>query len=315
MAKIAVVIPAYKVADHILAVVREIGKEVDFIFVVDDACPQKSGQVVKKSIKDKRVTVITHGQNMGVGGAVVSGYRAALEVGADIVVKLDGDGQMDASKISDLVEPIIAGKADYTKGNRFDSITGLRAMPGIRIFGNGALSLMTKVSTGYWNVTDPTNGFTAIHADLLRGITLEMLSKRFFFESDLLFRLSLARAVVWDVPMESRYGNEKSNLRISRAVFEFTWKHGINFHKRLFYNYYLREMSAASIELPIGIVMSWFGLIFGIVKFNESLETGMPATAGTVMLSAVPLILGIQFVLAFLSNDIASVPKRVRHKG
>ncbi len=315
MTKIAAVIPAYKVADHIVKVVSEIGKDVDFIFVIDDACPQKSGQLVKKKIKDKRVTVITHSQNQGVGGAVVSGYRAALDAGADIIVKIDGDGQMDATKIHELIDPIVEGKADYTKANRFDSITGLRQMPGIRIFGNGALSLMTKVSTGYWNVTDPTNGFTAIHADMLRGITLEMLSKRFFFESDLLFRLSLARAVVWDIPMESRYGTEKSNLSISRAVFEFTWKHGVNFHKRLFYNYYLREMSAASIELPIGIVMSWFGLIFGIVKFNESVATGMPATAGTVMLSAVPLILGIQFVLAFLSNDIASVPKRVRHKG
>ena len=315
MTKIAAVIPAYKVADHIVKVVSEIGKDVDLIFVIDDACPQKSGQLVKKKIKDKRVTVITHSQNQGVGGAVVSGYRAALEAGADIIVKIDGDGQMDATKIHELTDPIVEGKADYTKGNRFDSITGLRQMPGIRIFGNGALSLMTKVSTGYWNVTDPTNGFTAIHADMLRGITLEMLSKRFFFESDLLFRLSLARAVVWDIPMESRYGTEKSNLSISRAVFEFTWKHGVNFHKRLFYNYYLREMSAASIELPIGILMSWFGLIFGIVKFNESVATGMPATAGTVMLSAVPLILGIQFVLAFLSNDIASVPKRVRHKG
>jgi len=315
VAKIAVVIPAYKVADHIVQVVCEIGKDVDLIFVIDDACPQKSGQLVKKTIKDKRVSVITHAENQGVGAAVVSGYRAALKAGADVIVKIDGDGQMDSTKISDLTEPIIAGKADYTKGNRFDSITGLRAMPGIRIFGNGALSLMTKVSTGYWNVTDPTNGFTAIHGDVLRGITLEMLSKRFFFESDLLFRLSLARAVVWDIPMESRYGNEKSNLKISRAIFEFTWKHGVNFHKRLFYNYYLREMSAASIELPIGIAMSWFGLIFGIIKFNESVATGMPATAGTVMLSAVPLILGIQFVLAFLSNDIASVPKRVRHKG
>jgi len=315
MTKIAAVIPAYKVADHIVKVVSEIGKDVDFIFVIDDACPQKSGQLVKKKIKDKRVTVITHSQNQGVGGAVVSGYRAALEAGADIIVKIDGDGQMDATKIHELIDPIVEGKADYTKGNRFDSITGLRQMPGIRIFGNGALSLMTKVSTGYWNVTDPTNGFTAIHADMLRGITLEMLSKRYFFESDLLFRLSLSRAVVWDIPMESRYGTEKSNLSISRAVFEFTWKHGVNFHKRLFYNYYLREMSAASIELPIGILMSWFGLIFGIVKFNESVATGMPATAGTVMLSAVPLILGIQFVLAFLSNDIASVPKRVRHKG
>jgi hypothetical protein len=222
---------------------------------------------------------------------------------------------MDPALIKDLVFPIVEGRADYTKGNRFDSITGLRQMPGIRIFGNGALSLMTKISTGYWNVTDPTNGFTAIHREVLSGIDLEMLSKRFFFESDLLFRLSLSRAVVWDIPMESRYGTEKSNLKISRALFEFTFKHGVNFHKRLFYNYYLREMSAASIELPLGVLMSWWGFLFGIAKYVESLESGTPATAGTVMLSAVPLILGIQLILAFVSYDIASVPKRVRHKG
>jgi glycosyltransferase involved in cell wall biosynthesis len=283
--------------------------------VIDDACPEGSGKLVSSKIKDKRVRVITHSSNQGVGGAVISGYRAALKDGADVIVKLDGDGQMDPALIKDLVFPIVEGKADYTKGNRFDSITGLRQMPGIRIFGNGALSLMTKISTGYWNVTDPTNGFTAIHREMLAGIDLEMLSKRFFFESDLLFRLSLARAVVWDIPMESRYGTEKSNLKISRALFEFTFKHGVNFHKRLFYNYYLREMSAASIELPLGILMSWWGLLFGIAKYVESLESGTPATAGTVMLSAVPLILGIQLILAFVSYDIASVPKRVRHKG
>lgn len=315
MAKIAVVIPAYKVSNHIIEVVTEIGKDVDAIYVVDDACPEESGKLVSSKIKDKRVRVITHSSNQGVGGAVISGYKAALKDGADVIVKLDGDGQMDPALIKDLVFPIVEGKADYTKGNRFDSITGLRQMPGIRIFGNGALSLMTKISTGYWNVTDPTNGFTAIHSEVLAGIDMEMLSKRFFFESDLLFRLSLARAVVWDIPMESRYGTEKSNLKISRALFEFTFKHGVNFHKRLFYNYYLREMSAASIELPLGILMSWWGLLFGIAKYVESLESGTPATAGTVMLSAVPLILGIQLILAFVSYDIASVPKRVRHKG
>lgn len=315
MAKIAVVIPAYKVSNHIIEVVSEIGKDVDAIYVVDDACPEESGKLVSSKIKDKRVRVITHSSNQGVGGAVISGYKAALKDGADVIVKLDGDGQMDPALIKDLVFPIVEGKADYTKGNRFDSITGLRQMPGIRIFGNGALSLMTKISTGYWNVTDPTNGFTAIHREVLAGIDMEMLSKRFFFESDLLFRLSLARAVVWDIPMESRYGTEKSNLKISRALFEFTFKHGVNFHKRLFYNYYLREMSAASIELPLGILMSWWGLLFGIAKYVESLESGTPATAGTVMLSAVPLILGIQLILAFVSYDIASVPKRVRHKG
>lgn len=315
MAKIAVVIPAYKVSNHIIEVVSEIGKDVDAIYVVDDACPEGSGKLVSSKIKDKRVRVITHSENQGVGGAVISGYRAALKDGADVIVKLDGDGQMDPALIKDLVFPIVEGRADYTKGNRFDSITGLRQMPGIRIFGNGALSLMTKISTGYWNVTDPTNGFTAIHREVLSGIDLEMLSKRFFFESDLLFRLSLSRAVVWDIPMESRYGTEKSNLKISRALFEFTFKHGVNFHKRLFYNYYLREMSAASIELPLGVLMSWWGFLFGIAKYVESLESGTPATAGTVMLSAVPLILGIQLILAFVSYDIASVPKRVRHKG
>lgn len=315
MAKIAVVIPAYRVSNHILDVVQEIGKDVDAIYVIDDACPENSGKLVSSKIKDKRVQVISHSTNQGVGGAVISGYKAAIKDGADVIVKLDGDGQMDPALIKELVSPILDGKADYTKGNRFDSITGLRQMPGIRIFGNGALSLMTKISTGYWNVTDPTNGFTAIHREVLSGIDLDMLSKRFFFESDLLFRLSLAKAVVWDIPMESRYGTEKSNLKISRALFEFTFKHGINFHKRLFYNYYLREMSAASIELPFGILMSWWGLLFGIAKYAESLESGTPATAGTVMLSAVPLILGFQLILAFISHDIASVPKRVRHKG
>lgn len=311
---IAVVIPAYRVAAHVLEVIAEIGPEVSQIFVVDDACPEGSGELVSAKCADKRVVALTHSENQGVGGAVVTGYRAALEAGADIVVKVDGDGQMDPAMITDLVQPIVDGNADYTKGNRFDSLVGLREMPGIRVLGNGVLSLMSKISSGYWNITDPTNGFTAIHRDVLKAMPLDMLSKRFFFESDVLYRLSVMRAVVWDVPMEARYGNEKSNLSVLKALFEFPGKHFARFHKRLFYNYYLRDMSAASLELPLGAALGWFGFIFGVTKFAESVESGMPATAGTVMLSAVPLILGFQLVLAFLSYDIASVPKRVKHK-
>jgi glycosyltransferase involved in cell wall biosynthesis len=311
---IAVVIPAYRVTAHILDVIAEIGKEVSQIFVVDDACPEGSGALVSEKCKDKRVAVLTHSENQGVGGAVVTGYRAALEAGADIVVKVDGDGQMDPAMITDLIQPIVDGNADYTKGNRFDSLVGLREMPGIRVLGNGVLSFMSKVSSGYWNVTDPTNGFTAIHRDVLKALPLDMISKRFFFESDMLFRLSILRAVVWDVPMEARYGNEKSNLSVLKALFEFPGKHFVRFHKRLFYNYYLRDMSAASLELPLGAALGWFGFIFGITKFAESVQTQVAATAGTVMLSAVPVILGFQLVLAFLSHDIASVPKRVKHK-
>ncbi len=307
--QIAVVVPAYKVRAHILEVLTKIGPEVSAIYVVDDACPEGSGKLVAEQVSDPRVRVITNDKNLGVGGAVCVGYEAALKAGADVVVKLDGDGQMNPAQISTLVEPILSGKADYTKGNRFASISGLSQMPNIRVLGNGGLSLMTKLSSGYWNVTDPTNGFTAIHKSVLACLPLEMLSKRFFFESDMLFRLNLMKAVVVDVPMDSQYGEEKSNLNVFRAAIEFSWKHFVNFHKRLFYNYYLRDMSAASLELPIGTALFWFGLIFGMIRWNLSIVSGHPATAGTVMLSSVSLIIGLQLILAFVNYDVVQVPR------
>jgi glycosyltransferase involved in cell wall biosynthesis len=312
---IAVVVPAYKVTNHVVETLKEIGQEVSYIFVVDDACPDGSGKLVQSELNESRIKVIFHDENQGVGGAMVTGYKAALETDAEIIVKLDGDGQMDPAQIKDLIAPIVSGRADYTKGDRLDSLTGLVQMPSIRLIGNAGLSLLTKISTGYWNITDPTNGFTAIHRDVLKVLPLGMLSKRFFFESDILFRLSLYKAVVWDVPMQARYGTEKSNLSIVRALWEFPWKHFKNFHKRLFYNYYLRDVSAASIELPLGFVLWWFGLISGIVSYNQSMATGVAATTGTVMISVVPLILGFQLLLAFVSHDVSSVPNRAKHKG
>ena len=306
---IAVVIPAYRVRSHILEVLAGIGEEVSNVFVVDDACPEGSGKLVETQNMDKRVRVLFHEVNQGVGGAVVTGYRAALAAGSDVVVKLDGDGQMDTSEIRHLVAPILAGKADYSKGNRFASLTGLHEMPGIRILGNGALSFLTKLSTGYWNITDPTNGFTAVSRSALELLPLDMIAKRFFFESDMLFRLSLVRAVVWDLPMKAKYGAEKSNLNLLKAFFEFGWKHCVNYHKRLFYNYYLRDMSAASLELPLGWALITFGFVFGLLKWAESISTGITATAGTVMIPSVSIITGLQLVLAWINFDVAQVPK------
>jgi glycosyltransferase involved in cell wall biosynthesis len=312
---IALVIPAYRVKAQIIGVLAGIGPEVTHIFVIDDACPEGSGKHVESQTKDKRVKVLFHGVNLGVGGAVVTGYKAALAARADVVVKIDGDGQMDASEIRHLVSPILAGQADYSKGNRFASLTGLEVMPGIRILGNGALSLLTKLSTGYWNVTDPTNGFTAVSRTVLELLPLDMIAKRFFFESDMLFRLSLVRAVVWDVPMKAKYGAEKSNLNVLKAFFEFGWKHCVNYHKRLFYNYYLRDMSAASLELPLGWALMIFGVIFGSVEWAESIGTGIAATAGTVMIPSVSVITGLQLVLAWVNYDVAQVPKHPITKG
>ncbi len=306
--------PSYKVRNHILNVISQIGPEVSRIFVVDDACPEGSGTFVQSNCQDGRVSVIRNPENQGVGGAVMTGYKAALDGGMDIIVKIDGDGQMDPALIPDFVAPITAGEADYTKGNRFFDLEEVRAMPSVRLFGNAVLSLLTKLSSGYWNLFDPTNGYTAIHTDVARHLPFSKISRRYFFETDVLFRLNTLRAVVVDIPMDAKYGDEVSNLKISRIVGEFLFKHLRNFLKRLFYNYYLRDLSLASIELPIGLLLLLFGIGFGSFHWIESAHAGLPTPAGTVMLAAMPMLMGLQLVLAFLGYDIASVPRRPLHR-
>lgn len=312
--RIAVVIPSYKVRTHILAVIGLIGPEVSRIFVVDDQCPEASGRYVEEHCTDARVVVVFNEENLGVGGAVMVGYRAAIRDGMDIIVKIDGDGQMDPRFIPDFVAPIAAGEADYTKGNRFYDLEEIGSMPKSRLIGNAGLSFLTKLSSGYWNVFDPTNGYTAIHRDVARHLPLAKISRRYFFETDMLFRLNTLRAVVVDIPMDAKYGEEVSNLRIRRVVAEFAVKNLRNFLKRVFYNYYLRDMSLASIELPIGLLMIAFGAGFGSYAWVRSSLSGLAASPGTVMLSALPVIVGLQLVLAFLSEDIRSVPTRPFHR-
>lgn len=311
---IAVVIPCYRVKRHILGVIAGIGSEVGSIYVVDDACPEGSGAFVTENCADKRVTVIRHDKNLGVGGAVMTGYQAAIAAGAEVIVKVDGDGQMDARLIPNFIVPILAGEADYTKGNRFFDLEQLRTMPPMRLFGNAVLSLMNKVSSGYWDIFDPTNGFTAIHADAARHLPLSKISRRYFFETDMLFRLNTLHAVVVDVPMDAVYGDEVSNLKISRIVTEFVAKHVRNFFKRVFYNYYLRNMSLASIELPFGAGLLIFGVTYGVHHWLMSAKLGTVTPAGTVMVAALPVLMGVQLILAFLAYDIASVPRRPIHK-
>ena len=307
---IAVVIPCYRVTKKIIQLIEQIGNEVKTIYTVDDCCPDNSGDYIAQKCEDNRVMVLRNSANFGVGGAVMKGYLAAIENGADIIIKLDGDGQMDPTLIPDLITPIVIGEADYTKGNRFFNIEGIHAMPLVRMFGNAALSFMTKLSSGYWNLFDPTNGFTAIKAEVARCLPLDKISKRYFFETDMLFRLNTLRAVVVDVPMDANYGDEVSNMKISKIIGEFFIKHARNFTKRIFYNYYLRDMSLASIELPLGLLLFCSGVIFGGFHWFSSMQKGVTTPAGTVMLGAVAIIVGIQFILAFLAYDIASVPRR-----
>jgi dolichol-phosphate mannosyltransferase len=312
---IAVVIPSYRVINQILGLIAAIGPEVWRIYVVDDKCPDGSGAYVAANCKDPRIVVLRHEINQGVGGAVMTGYGAAIADGAEVIVKIDGDGQMDPSLIPNIAAPIFAGEADYTKGNRFFDLEEIRAMPKVRLFGNAVLSFMTKLSSGYWDLFDPTNGYTAIHVDVARHLPFGKISRRYFFESDMLFRLNTLRAVVVDVPMDANYGAETSNMKISKIVLEFLLKHARNFMKRIFYNYYLRDVSLASIELPLGIFLLVFGASYGGWNWLLASREGLTTPAGTVMLSALPVLMGLQLVLAFLAYDIASVPRRPRRQG
>lgn len=307
---VAVVIPCYNVADHVMGVLSRIGPEVASIYCVDDACPQGSGNLVERESRDPRVKVLRNASNQGVGGAVMTGYQRAVRDGATVIVKIDGDGQMDPGLIAAFVAPILRGEADYTKGNRFFDLKRISQMPRIRIFGNAALSFMTKLSTGYWDVFDPTNGYTAIHADVANLIPYDKVSRRYFFESDLLFRLSTFRAVVVDIPMDAHYGDEKSGLKVGRIVGEFAGKHLRNLFKRFVYNYLLRDLPLASLQLLMGMALLAFGGSFGAWHWWLSATTHVEASAGTVMIPTMCILVGLQLVLAFLAYDIANVPRR-----
>lgn len=311
---IAVVIPCFRVRRHILDVIARIGAEVDAIYVVDDRCPEESGRFVSAECTDPRVHVVFHTKNQGVGGAVMTGYQAAIADGHGILVKVDGDGQMDPSLLPAFVAPLLAGEADYSKGNRFFHLEEIYNMPAIRLVGNAALSFMSKLSTGYWGIFDPTNGYTAIHAKVASHLPMEKISKRYFFETDMLFRLNTLRATVIDIPMDAVYGDEESNLRITKILPEFLAKHFRNTLKRIFYNYYLRDMSVASLQLPAGIFLMLFGMIFGITHWIQSSALNIPSPAGTVMLAALPVLVGLHLLLAFIANDVMNQPVRPMHK-
>lgn len=307
--RIAVVIPCFRVRDHVLDVIARIGPEVGWIFVVDDACPEGSGRHVREHCRDPRVRVLVHERNQGVGGAVVTGYRAALDTPAVAVAKLDGDGQMDPALLARFAQPVLDGRADYAKGNRFHSLGSTRGMPALRLFGNAALSFLSKLSTGYWQVFDPTNGYTVIRRDLLALLPLDAVARRYFFESDLLHHLGLVRAVVVDVPMQAVYGDEPSSLSPLRTIVPFALGHARNFARRVVYQYFVRGFSLASVELALGLALLAFGAGFGGWHWWLSIAAAVPATAGTVMVAGLSIIVGMQLVLSWLAFDIASEPR------
>ncbi len=308
---IAVVLPAYRTAGAIGDVIARIPGEVRHVVVVNDASPDDLGSVLDR-IGDPRMSVLTHRENRGVGAAMKTGFARALELGAGIVVKLDSDGQMNPALIPRLVAPLLEGRADLSKGNRFADVSVIREMPWLRRAGNLALSFLVKAASGYWSLFDPCNGFLAVRAEVLRDLRSAQIADRYFFEISLLCEAYLARAVVEDVPMQPAYGDETSSLSPAKVLFEFSGRLVARTVRRIGLAYFLRDFNVVSVFIASGLPLLVFGGIWSLYHWYRSVATNIVATTGTVMIGALAIILGFQLLLQAAVLDVQNEPGRSR---
>ena len=313
---VAAIVPAFNVARHIAHVIREMPPVVRTIIVVDDCSTDETSALVGRLADlESRVQLIRHERNIGVGGAMITGYRRALECGADIIVKIDGDGQMPMWMIPKLIEPLIDGSADYTKGNRFRDFDALRRMPAIRRFGNVVLSFMAKAATGYWNCFDPTNGFVAIRADVVSQLQLPRVDRSYYFETSMLANLYLLGAVVREVPMAAHYGDEVSSLSIPRIIRQFPRKLLTSLVRRVVLKNFVYDFNLESLHLSLGFPLLTAGILFGAYKWFWYGRHHLAAPTGTVMLAAILVLLGVQLLLSAMNLDLQAVPREPINSG
>jgi len=305
---VAVVIPAHNEAAFIGSVIRTLPSYVDTIIVVDDASTDGTAEVARRT-EDRRVHVIILDRNSGVGGAMVAGYRLAMEVGSDIVVKMDGDGQMSPDDLPGLLDAMAEGQFVYAKGNRFLMGSPREDMPRSRFVGNMVLTFLTKLASGYWHIFDPQNGYTAISSAALELLDLEMVHKGYFFENDILVQLNLHGFRVKDVPMRACYGNEASGINPVQISVSFPRLLLQRFLYRVYRKYMLRDFSPVALFLLTGCALFLWGVLFGVFLWVRGKMAGVAAPTGTIMLAIVPLFIGFQLLLQGIVLDIQETPK------
>lgn len=306
--RITAVIPSHDEARHVGLVINSMPPLVDHVIVVDD-CSRDDTFHVATACGDPRLVVLQTQKNQGVGGATILGYRKALELGCDVIVKMDGDGQMLPEHLPALLDAIVTHNYDYAKGNRFLASESLAFMPRHRLFGNIVLTFMTKLASGYWNIFDPQNGYTAIKADVLALLNLDAIHKRFFFENDMLIHLNFFSCRVKDISIPALYGDEKSDISFFKVSVTFPLLLLRRFFRRVYQKYVLRDFSPIALFLFLGLILFGWGALFGVYLWIESQITGHLTPTGTIMLSLLPLILGFQLLLQAIVLDIQETPK------
>ena len=306
--RIAVVVPAYNEERHVGEVLRGLPDYVDHVIAVDD-CSADGTRAAIESCGVARVVALSTPANLGVGGATLLGYRKALELGCDVAVKMDGDGQMPPEHLPLLLDAVVEHGYDYAKGNRFLAGDSLAAMPRHRLFGNVVLTFVNKLASGYWHVFDPQNGYTAVTAQALRRLDFGSIHRRYFFENDMLIALNVQNARVRDVPIPARYADERSDLNPFKVGVTFPLLFIPRFWRRIYRKYVLRDFSPVALFLFAGLLLFGWGALFGAYHWAKSVLTGVATPTGTIMLAVLPLILGFQLILQAIVLDIQETPK------
>jgi glycosyltransferase involved in cell wall biosynthesis len=306
--KIGVVIPAYNEEKLIKITVDGIPPYVSRIYVINDSSIDSTAEVLE-SIKDPRLHVITHEKNQGVGAAILHGYKRALKENMDLIVVMGGDNQMNPDQLPKLLMPIIQGKADYTKGNRLMSKEFRGGMSKWRLLGNSILTMINKISSGYWHIMDPQNGYTAISRKALSGMDIDSLFTYYGYCNDMLVKLNTFGFRTMDVTMPARYGQEKSSIKYSKFMFRVSVMLFRKFLWRLKMKYMVLSFHPLVFFYALGIILVPVGLLFGGYIFVAKLFLDWPVSPNSPLLDALILITGIQFTLFAMLFDMQESDK------
>ena len=304
--RVAVVVPAYDEEQLIGSTLAEIPGFVDRIYVVDDKSRDATVDRARAAA-DPRVEVIEHDRNRGVGAAIVTGYRRALQEEIDVTAVMAADGQMDPGDLEALATSVALGEVDYAKANRLFTGQAWQLMPRHRYLGNAVLSMLTKIASGYWHVADSQSGYTAISGPMLQQLDLDRIYPRYGFPNDMLVHLNVWNARVRDFPSKPIYNvGERSGIRLPRVIPSIAWLLFKGFFWRLREKYVIRDFHPLVFFYALGIVMSTIGLALGAYVAVERIFLGGDITAGTATLVALLLISGTQFTLFAMWFDLES---------
>jgi glycosyltransferase involved in cell wall biosynthesis len=295
--RVAVVVPAYQEQELVVETLRGIPDFVDRIYLVDDASPDETAARAR-ALADPRLEVIVHERNGGVGAAIVTGYGRAREERIDVTCVMAADNQMDPSELASLAGPVARGEVDYAKANRLFTGEAWTLIPRSRYLGNAVLSLLTKIASGYWHVADSQAGYTALSLSALDRLDLERVYRRYGFPNDMLVHLNVISASVRDVPSRPIYGvGERSGIKIHAVAPRIAWLLFKGFWWRMKEKYVIRDFHPLVFFYGLGTLMTVVGLLLGIVVAVSRIFFGNEITTPTIVLVALLLISGTQFVL------------------